>query len=276
MTRPLRGIAEETVKCARQAYFQLLQGAIGVGRKAGTCPEVVAGPLPSGIRQEERLEAAEVLRPGDGQIGGANLVDHLEEQGALPTAAVHRAVMANERTERLRDEVDREAFGQCPATVLAKLAVRTQRLERGRLAPPALVEELHPAQERRGEPAQGRMPPCRFDEPRWAIASRPVRQLRVVFAKCLLGHHAHQSGAQFGVVDAGIEQHAPEGPVSQHDPVDGVALRLELLVQAAFDLLAIALEQLGVHVHRLIERVAPRLAQEAHQRQAATGGQHLS
>lgn len=77
-----------------------------------------------GNRQEERLEPAKVLRADDRQIAGTELVDHLEEQATLPTAAVNRAVMANERIEHLRDEVDRDVFGQRPATVLAKLVER--------------------------------------------------------------------------------------------------------------------------------------------------------
>ena len=49
-----------------------------------------------------------------------------------------------------------------------------------------------------------------------------------------------------------------------NDPVDGVALRFEHVVEAVLDPLAIAVEQLAVHVDGLVERVAPRLVQEAH------------
>ena len=61
-----------------------------------------------------------------------------------------------------------------------------------------------------------------------------------------------------------------------NDPVDGVALRLEHVVEAAFDQLPIAVEELAVHVNGLVERVAPRLVQEAHQREVATRSRHLA
>ena len=45
--------------------------------------------------------------------------------------------------------------------------------------------------------------------------------------------------------------------------LNGVALRLEHVVEAVFDQLPIAVEELAVHVDGLVERVAPRLVQES-------------
>ena len=61
-----------------------------------------------------------------------------------------------------------------------------------------------------------------------------------------------------------------------NDPVDGLALRLEHVVEAGFDQLAIAVEELAIHVDGLVERVAPRLVQEAHQREVTARGRHLA
>ena len=61
-----------------------------------------------------------------------------------------------------------------------------------------------------------------------------------------------------------------------NDPVDGMALRFEHFVETVFDKLAIAVEELTVHVDSLVERVAPRLVQEAHQREVAAWSRHLS
>ena len=63
--------------------------------------------------------------------------------------------------------------------------------------------------------------------------------------------------------DVGIEQHRAEPAVTVNEPVDGVALRLEHVVEAVFDQLAIAVEKLAVHVDGLVQHVAPRLVQEA-------------
>ena len=60
------------------------------------------------------------------------------------------------------------------------------------------------------------------------------------------------------------------------DPVDGMALRLEHVVEAFVDPLPIPVEELAVHVDGLVERVAPRLVQEAHQCEVATRGRHLA
>ena len=62
-----------------------------------------------------------------------------------------------------------------------------------------------------------------------------------------------------------------------NDPVDGMPLGLEDVVEAAFDELPIPVEELAVHVDGLVERVAaPRLLQEAHQREVAARGGHLA
>ncbi len=77
-------------------------------------------------------------------------------------------------------------------------------------------------------------------------------------------------------VTVGIEQHGAEPAVALNDPVDGVALRLEHVVEAFVDPLPIAVEELAVHVDGLVERVAPRLVQEAQQPEVATRGRHLA
>ena len=59
-----------------------------------------------------------------------------------------------------------------------------------------------------------------------------------------------------------------------NDPVDGLALRLEHVVEAGLDQLAVAVEELAVHVDGLVERVAPRLVQEARQREVTAWGRH--
>ncbi len=112
---------------------------------------------------------------------------------------------------------------------------------------------------------------------------RAFRSPRVQLAKSdwssrnfLLRHDGQQSGAQLVVADGGIEQHGAKPPVALNDPVDGVALRLEHVVEAFFDQLPIPVEELAVHVDGLVERVAPRLVQEAHQREVATRGRHLA
>ena len=89
-----------------------------------------------------------------------------------------------------------------------------------------------------------------------------------------LRHGRQQSGPQLVVADVGIEQHGAEPAVALNDPVDGVALRLEHVVEAGLDQFAIAVEELAVHVDGLVERVAPRLVQEAHQREVTAWGRH--
>ncbi len=80
---------------------------------------------------------------------------------------------------------------------------------------------------------------------------------------------AQQPDPQLIVADVGIEQHLA---VAVNDPVDGLALRLEHV--ADLDQLAVAVEELAVHVYGLVERVAPRLVQEAHQREVTAWGRH--
>ena len=90
----------------------------------------------------------------------------------------------------------------------------------------------------------------------------------------LLRHGRQQTGAQLVVADAGIEQHGAEPAVALNDPVDGVALRLEHVVETVVDQLPIAVKELAVHVDGLVERVAPRLVQEAHQREVTAHPRH--
>jgi len=55
-----------------------------------------------------------------------------------------------------------------------------------------------------------------------------------------------------------------------------VQLGLEHVVEAFVDPLSIPVEELAVHVDGLVERVAPRLVQEAHQRERSETGTALS
>ena len=63
----VRDTLEEPVECIRQACFQLLDRVGGINGEPGARPERVADLLPLRARQEERLEAAEVLRAVDGR-----------------------------------------------------------------------------------------------------------------------------------------------------------------------------------------------------------------
>ena len=54
------------------------------------------------------------------------------------------------------------------------------------------------------------------------------------------------------VAGIGIEQHRAEPAVAVNNPIDGVALRLEHVVEAVFDQLAIAVEELAVTCRRLL------------------------
>ena len=113
------------------------------------------------------------------------------------------------------------------------------------------------------------MPLGRLLEAGLPVAPRPVRQVGLVLAQLLLRHDGQQSGPQLVVADAGIEQHGAEPAIALNDPVDGMPLHLEHVVEAAFDEPPIPVEELAVHVDGLVERVAPRLVQEAHQREVA-------
>ena len=151
-------------------------------------------------------------------------------------------------------------------------AVDPQRRQGRRGAPALLVDELHPAQKRRGELAQPGVPLGGLLEAGPAVAPRPVRQVGLVLVQLRLRHGRQHSGPQLVVADVGIEQHGAEPAVALNDPVDGVALRLEHVVEAVFDPLPIAVEELVVHVDGVVERVAPRLVQEAHQREVTAWG----
>ena len=139
-----------------------------------------------------------------------------------------------------------------------------------------LVDERHPAQKRRGELAQPGVPRGGLLEARLAVAPRPVRQGGLVLAPLCLRHDGQQAGPQLGVADVGIEQHRAEPVGAVHDPVNGVALRFEQVVEVVFDPLAMAVEELAVHVDGLVECVAPRLMQEAHEREVAARGRHFA
>ena len=82
----------------------MLDRRVGVNGESGPHPERLADPLPLRGRQEEGLEAAEVLRALDGKVTGLDLVAHLEEQRALPASAVRHAVAADERLQRILAE----------------------------------------------------------------------------------------------------------------------------------------------------------------------------
>ncbi len=75
------------------------------------------------VGRKEGLEAAEVLRALDGEVAGLDLVADLEEQRALPTAAVRLAVVTDERLQRRWGEVDRHIGRQAAAPRRAVFAV---------------------------------------------------------------------------------------------------------------------------------------------------------
>ena len=158
-------------------------------------------------RQEEGLEATEVLRAVDGEVAGLDLVAHLEKQRALPAPTVGHAVAASRR---------------------AVFAVDPQRRQGRRSALALLVDELHPAQKRRGELAQPGVPLGRLLEAGPAVAPRPVRQIGLVLVQLRRRYGRQQSGPQLVVADVGIEQHGAEPAVALNDPVDGVAWRCAL------------------------------------------------
>ena len=63
------------------------------------------------------------LRAVDGEVAGLDLVAHLEEQRALPAAAVRHAVLADERLQRRRGEVERRMGRNAAASRRAVFAV---------------------------------------------------------------------------------------------------------------------------------------------------------
>ena len=114
---------QEAVERIRQASFQLLDRRVGIDGESGPRPERVADLLPLRGGQEEGLEPAEVLRALDGEVAGLDLVADLEEQRALPTAAVRLAVVTDERLQRRWGEVDRHIGRQAAAPRRAVFAV---------------------------------------------------------------------------------------------------------------------------------------------------------
>ena len=118
-------------------------------RRAFSCSTAAAGstgnpvraqnasrtPLPPLGGEEERLEPAEVLRAIDGEVAGLDLVADLEEQRALPAAAVRHAVMADERVQRRRGEVERRMGRNAAAPRRAVFAVGPQCRQRRRRPP---------------------------------------------------------------------------------------------------------------------------------------------
>ena len=178
---------QEPVERIRQTCPQLLDRRGGIDGEPGSRPERFADLLPPRAGQEERLEPAEVLRAVDGEVAGLDLVAHLEEQRALPAAAVRHAVMADERVQRRRGEVERRMGRNAAAPRRAVFAVGPQRRQRRRpLA--LLVDELHPAQKWPGELAQPGVPLGRLLEAGLPVAPRPVRQVGLVLAQLRLGH----------------------------------------------------------------------------------------
>ena len=179
---------QEPVERIRQTRLQLLDRRGGIDREPGSRPERFADPLPPLGGEEERLEPAEVLRAIDGEVAGLDLVADLEEQRALPAAAVRHAVMADERVQRRRGEVERRMGRNAAAPRRAVFAVGPQCRQRRRRPPALLVDELHPAQKRPGELAQPGVPLGRLLEAGLAVAPRPVRQVGLVLAQLRLGH----------------------------------------------------------------------------------------
>ena len=117
---------QEPVERIRQTRLQLLDRRGGTDREPGSRPERFADPLPPLCGEEERLEPAEVLRAVDGEVAGLDLVADLEEQRALPAAAVRHAVVADERLQRRRSEVERRLGRNAAASRRAVFAVGPQ------------------------------------------------------------------------------------------------------------------------------------------------------
>ena len=103
---------EKVVEGLCQAGLELLGGLSGVGGKTGPLPEVLPYPFPLCGWQEEGLEAAEVLGAFDGQVAGPDLIAHLQEQGAFPAPPVNLAILANQRFEGFRCEVQGVGCGK--------------------------------------------------------------------------------------------------------------------------------------------------------------------
>ena len=179
---------QEPVERIRQPRLQLRDRRGGIDGEPGSCPERFADPLPLRGGQEERLEPAEVLCAVDGEVAGLDLVAHLEEQRALPAAAVRHAVTTDERLQRCRREVERRIGRHAAASGRAVFAVGPQRRQRRRRSLALLVDELHPAQERAGEPAQPGVPLGRLLKAGLPVAPSPAREVGLVLAQLCLRH----------------------------------------------------------------------------------------
>ena len=88
--------------------------------------------------------------------------------------------MADERLQRRGREVERRIGRHAAAPGRAVFAVGPQRRQRRRRSLALLVDELHPAQERPGEPAQPGVPLGRLLEASLRSLARPVRQVGLV------------------------------------------------------------------------------------------------
>ena len=91
---------------------------------------------------------------------------------------------------------------------------------------------------------------------------RPSSAARILYGKpATIDRAAAELGTR---IDKGNE-------TGQSDlfPDESEVIPFLTVVEAVLDQLAIAVEQLAVHVAGLVERVAPRLVQEAHQREVA-------
>ena len=239
---------QEAVERVREPPFQALDRRTGVDGESGTRPERLADLLPLRGRQEEGLEAAEVLRAVDGEVAGLDLVAHLEEQRALPAPTVGHAVAADERLPRRRREVERCVGRDAAATRRAVFAVDPQRRQGRRGALALFVDELHPAQKRCGETGSA---------PAWRSAvcsKRAFRSPRVQFARsdwsscsCASGTVDSSRARNSSSATSGSSSTAPSRRSALNDhPVDRVALRLEHVVEAVVDSLPTAVEELGV------------------------------
>ena len=71
-----------------------------------------------------------------------------------------------------------------------------------------------------------------------------------------------------------VEQHRSDAVITLHDPVDGVTPGLQLLVEPVLHQLPATVQELAVHVDRLVEGVPPRLMQEAHEREVPSWCRH--
>ena len=161
--------------------------------------------------------AARRTRPRAGRLGAAPRGGGGTAEGSRPADATNgRAPVGgncsarpwtprtDERLQRRRREVERRIGRQAAAPGRAVLAVGPQRRQRRRRFPALLVDELHPAQKRRGELAQPGVPLGRLLDAGLSVAPRPARELGLVFAQLRLRHRAQQSGPQLVVADVAV------------------------------------------------------------------------